>query len=48
VLNDQCYILKKGGRLWQLQTHTSSSQSSQAPQQSYSQSTSQGQYRRRS
>ena len=26
VLNEQCYILKKGVRLWQLQTHGTSSQ----------------------
>ena len=32
VLNDQAYLLKKGGRLWQLQTHVSSSQNSRSSQ----------------
>jgi DNA helicase MCM8 len=35
TLNEQAYLLKKGSRLWQLQTHTSSSQ---APARSSSQS----------
>ena len=36
ILNEQTYLLKKGGRLWQLQTHTSTSasQSSQSSQRS--------------
>ena len=31
TLNEQSYLLKKGNRLWQLQTHVSSSQGSARP-----------------